>query len=661
MGKKKFIDKNNSTKFYVMHRSLRDEAHAREGVPSEFVLVPAEQADRRPRRYDEQPYQEGGGGRPSRLLEKVKDHVNELGFANDGYDYSQHLREMGGGRFITKEGASGSYELPKEAILPEDVLPSVGDLQRDLEAITISHELMDEDLRAALFDGEDEEGAFEELEDDFIQMVMTEPEAPDFDFDAHIANLIAKSEDKLGIRHKARGWEGSDAMGLKPHRRGEAVYGIEEDEEEEEDDEDEDGYFDEQELVFLDDNDNVIPRPPAASAAAMTSEARAALDAQLEKALEEYDDSDLGALSEADDDDEDLAGNMGLEEEDFQAALDEFLQEEKDRVYAEGNLVRKGARHLRVVRAGDQPGEVDNNNYDVQPPVQAEEIHAMATEQAILQEVWAEEVAEVEAESAERREEEEQAILNCQAYLKEVKIREEWDCETILSTYSTMDNHPRLLAGSVSRRSKSGASSAAASTVGKLNKRLNKTQLQGYREYMAENFPLAAGEAGSSSSVNSYGVTPAVSDKEKAALKQQGQKIVLAGRLNLPEGFGPDRSGGKKKTESTQQQPAKINTIVEEEEEEQEEEEEDDDDDEEDEEGEEEGEEDGEKRSKKGAKPKESAEEKKARKIAVKQAKRERREQKKQLKMAFKEEAGKILRRLGKEASTERHTVYTYS
>ena len=42
MGKKeKFIDKANSQKFHLLHRSLRDEAHASIEVPSTFVLVPA--------------------------------------------------------------------------------------------------------------------------------------------------------------------------------------------------------------------------------------------------------------------------------------------------------------------------------------------------------------------------------------------------------------------------------------------------------------------------------------------------------------------------------------------------------------------------------------------------------------------------------------------
>ena len=78
---------------------------------------------------------------PSALKDKFKnslDHINEWGFKNDGYDYSQHLKEMGGGKFISKDGKVG--EAPKYTVnLPEDVMPSEGmDLQRDLQAITIS-------------------------------------------------------------------------------------------------------------------------------------------------------------------------------------------------------------------------------------------------------------------------------------------------------------------------------------------------------------------------------------------------------------------------------------------------------------------------------------------------------------------------------------------
>jgi hypothetical protein len=103
---------------------------------------------------------------------------------------------MGGGRFIGKDGSvrdlSYDYSKGPELELPEDVLPSGMELERNLEAVTISHEYMDDDLKAALFEGADEEGEFEELQDDFVVQVMNAPEEADFDFDAHIAELIAK-------------------------------------------------------------------------------------------------------------------------------------------------------------------------------------------------------------------------------------------------------------------------------------------------------------------------------------------------------------------------------------------------------------------------------------------------------------------------------------
>ena len=56
---------------------------------------------------------------------------------------------------------------------------------------------MDEDLHAALFEDCDEEGGtFEELDDDFVVQASQPPpqgdDTQDFDFDAHIARLLAR-------------------------------------------------------------------------------------------------------------------------------------------------------------------------------------------------------------------------------------------------------------------------------------------------------------------------------------------------------------------------------------------------------------------------------------------------------------------------------------
>ena len=63
-----------------------------------------------------------------------------------------------------------------------------------MEAVTIDHNCMDEDLHAALFDddvmfGEGNDCAFEEINDDFVSSAMAEPETPDFDYDKHIGQF----------------------------------------------------------------------------------------------------------------------------------------------------------------------------------------------------------------------------------------------------------------------------------------------------------------------------------------------------------------------------------------------------------------------------------------------------------------------------------------
>ncbi|RYY72327.1 hypothetical protein EON63_21055 [archaeon] len=71
------------------------------------------------------------------------------------YETISHIliHPTGGGKFITADGKEAAYTLPAAPIhLPEDVLASDKMLDRDLQAITIDADCMDEDLKAALFD-----------------------------------------------------------------------------------------------------------------------------------------------------------------------------------------------------------------------------------------------------------------------------------------------------------------------------------------------------------------------------------------------------------------------------------------------------------------------------------------------------------------------------
>ncbi len=133
-------------------------------------------------------------------LATAGDHVNSMGLCNDGYNYSQHMRVMGGGVFVGTSGKVVSQQKPPATSstieLPRDVLPSEGEIDRHLESITISEKVMDADMRA-IVGGWDEE--FEELNDDFVIQAAEGGDVEEFDYDAHIARLMAESERAEGI------------------------------------------------------------------------------------------------------------------------------------------------------------------------------------------------------------------------------------------------------------------------------------------------------------------------------------------------------------------------------------------------------------------------------------------------------------------------------
>ncbi len=134
-------------------------------------------------------------------LASARDHVNSMGLCNDGYDYSQHMSVMGGGVFVGTSGKVVSQQEPPAAAsstieLPRDVLPSEVEIDRHLGSITISEKVMDADMRA-IIGGWDEE--FEELDDNFVVQAAADGDLEEFDYDAHIARLVAESERVEGL------------------------------------------------------------------------------------------------------------------------------------------------------------------------------------------------------------------------------------------------------------------------------------------------------------------------------------------------------------------------------------------------------------------------------------------------------------------------------
>jgi hypothetical protein len=110
----------------------------------------------------------------------------------------------------------------------------------------------------------------------------------------------------------------------------------------------------------------------------------------------------------------------------FLKALDDFLEDDKDHKLAEGiQLPRKGLRRITAI---DGLPESEGG---------APDYHQEFSSQLEKQASFRATLADPEEKHVE--------IEDCQEYLRQTEEREEWDCESILSTYSTLDNHPSII------------------------------------------------------------------------------------------------------------------------------------------------------------------------------------------------------------------------
>ncbi|KAI9906050.1 hypothetical protein PsorP6_014273 [Peronosclerospora sorghi] len=184
----------------------------------------------------------------------------------------------------------------------QDALPSSEDQDRLLDAITLTTDVVDDDLREPLVNDE----AFEQLDDSFVLQATAEDleqdGTDDFDYDAHIAKLMEA------------------ARGVTPLHRGNLT-----------DSENEDEFSD-----FEDEGED-------------RDDAQRVLDKLFEKTLaEEYDDEQLGELEE---NDPETRGNETLEGELLAAVVGDyvFVQQEIDDAEGRlGNPVRTGNRLKQV-------------------------------------------------------------------------------------------------------------------------------------------------------------------------------------------------------------------------------------------------------------------------------------------------------------------------
>lgn len=329
---------------------------------------------------------------------------------------------------------------------------------------------MDDDIAQALF-GEYEEGDFEEILDDFCLTANEElgPDADEaaadkaaFDYDEHIQALIAKAEkaerggdfdpDAVPEDHTAWRDTAKEFGSVRPlHMRG-----IDEEDEDDEDSLDREfggDYPDGGDPFAPDGDDGIDDYGAPGVVSSLPPEQERALREKFEQTLAEYDSDDVGDL---DDECEGIRGDREFEgDAQLEAAFDDFLQEKKDEIFIEGT------RHLpENKRAGGSGYSALINGKMVRGDALASAADAIGNAEETKEEAAAqvqEELAEAEQILANPEMEPapfEDVLIDGKSYFSE-RHQNPFDCESILTTYSNLDNNPAVISRS-GRRNRNG-------------------------------------------------------------------------------------------------------------------------------------------------------------------------------------------------------------
>eukprot|EP01113_Clastostelium_recurvatum_P024419 TRINITY_DN2917_c2_g1_i1.p1 TRINITY_DN2917_c2_g1~~TRINITY_DN2917_c2_g1_i1.p1 ORF type:complete len:423 (-),score=155.67 TRINITY_DN2917_c2_g1_i1:89-1357(-) len=273
-------------------------------------------------------------------------------------------------------------------------------LEQFEDAETVLHTL-DADMQTALKDQEE----FEELDDDFILQAnggVLPVQGPPPSAMSHMRSL--------GMREAAEDGEYDD---------------------------DDDEYDEEYDHHDPDESLSVI-------AAAARGKEPTLLDLKFDVALEEYNDFEIGGL----DDDPSVRGTLGLDQ--FSNLFDEFLRT-TNRTGQEATRIKLPPKPKKVaspppeeeepVEEGQFSDADDDDTLDT-PASDNKKTAAPAPKPKVVIVVPSSDEEEEEDDDVE---EEPDNRFRTQYEVVEEEAEEQWDCESIVSTYSNLENHPRLI------------------------------------------------------------------------------------------------------------------------------------------------------------------------------------------------------------------------
>lgn len=318
----------------------------------------------------------------------------------------------------------------------------IHEVGRMLDSIALTADCMEEDVAQALFDFE--EGEFEEILDDFCLTANQEVDeegdgdaiVEGFNFEEHVRKLIEKAKlQENGGGECGRELEDDFFSGVTPlHDRIE--------EEEGEDGFDYDQYGEEEE----DSLDKEFNGQSDGYVKPLNDEQQRVLCQKFEEALLEYDSDDVGDL---DDECEEIVGDRPLEgDAQLDAALNEFLTEKEDEILIEGS------KHHREKRTGGSGYSALVGKTMVPASELEDQSKALLVNIEESKKQMQQDLADADAILANPEMDlpPEEILIDGKSYFS-VSSRNPWDCESILSTYSNLDNNPVVI-GRSSRRNK---------------------------------------------------------------------------------------------------------------------------------------------------------------------------------------------------------------
>ncbi|KAI8605661.1 Low temperature viability protein [Dissophora ornata] len=438
MGKKQFIDRKNARHFHLVHRSQRDPLSRDESAPQRVLkeVVPANLIGKI--RPPQDNYNDDDGDLKigeAALLGLVG------GDFNDGsYDYSKHMKEIGktsdavfmaAPKVAAQQKKAAAQDMAAEdqqkpatsnkstkktgLNLPSEVLPSREELDfADVYQSAVPMGLQPDmpfDIRETLEALEDEAFVDGELDESFFDQL--DEDGGDFDFgDEEVEEYYEDEDDEEG---REAGWEADFKKFKKAQKHASDDESFEGSD---------DGYSQ---------TSKSSRRPAGASASTFSMSSSAMfrnenltlLDERFDKIEREYEEDSL------DEDDEDQPQDFKAEElrKDFDSILDDFL--DKFEIVGSKMVPRlEGAtsqnklttiRNALLVEEGEEEKSVATTVGGTRRPKKALE-DDMATE--------------LQTDFRSRAE----------------RLRDGWDVQTILSTYSNLDNHPGMIKEQPRRR-----------------------------------------------------------------------------------------------------------------------------------------------------------------------------------------------------------------